>query len=233
MTELSLYTALQYDLNKVEAPAIYVDDFNHFATKAHNQYINKKYNVAETKQQISDDLQAFTSTIIITRDGKITNRKGKVIGATTICKTDLGLGFDLPHDYLHLLGCVVAFEKCNAVKAAKRLTSDINGFIQDNAYLEPSYNRPYYFISENYLEIRSGNYEFTRVTIDYLKEPSKFSLTEELIDSYTQTGIDNSNKLPYADYIAFEILRELTSLVLEMSSDPRLNTNPIVTQSIN
>jgi len=234
MTELELYIGLQFDENKLEAPSILIDEFIHFANKAQSQYVNKRYNLAESKQQLTDDLQQFTKTVIVDREGKVTDRKGKTIDSYAICRTDLGLSFELPCNYLHILGCVVTFgDKCNTTKAARRLTSDIYGGIQDNAYLQPSVKRPFFYISENYLEIRSGKEEFIRVTLDYLKHPEPITLSQEIIDYYMESGEDTSKKLPYSDYIAYEILRELTGLILEMTTDPRLQSNPIVTQSIN
>lgn len=234
MTELDVYTKLQYDNNKVEAPAILVDEFNHFASKALNQYVNERYNLFATKQQLTDDLQFFTKTIIVYNDGKVTDRHNNVVASFDVCKTDLGLAFSLPSDYLHLLGCIVNFsDGCNTTIAARRLTADIYGGIQDDPYLKPAIARPYHYISDGYLEIRSGDTHFNRVTLDYLAEPQSFNLTQEIINEYLEGGRDKSAKLGFPDYVAYEVLRILISLILEMSSDPRLQTNPIVTKSIN
>jgi len=232
MTTLELYIALQYDLNKLEAPSILVDEFNHFVNKAQTQYTNKKYNVFASKQQYTDDLQAFTKTVIIDNNGKITNRKGDIIGSTSIVDTYLGQSIALPSDYIHTLGVIVDTGICSP-KTARRLTVDINGGIQDNAYLSPSAERPYFFISDDYLEIRTGKVKFKSFSLDYLSQLDKIKLTEQDIEIFNETGKDQSNQLPYADYIAYEILKELTALILEMTSDPRLNTNTAVTTSIN
>lgn len=232
MTEIGLYTALQLDLNKLEAPSILLDEFNHFANKAQTQYSNKKYNLFASKQQYTDDLQAFTKTVLIDSEGKLRNRKQEIIGSSAIIGTELGFAIRLPSDYVHILGVVVKAKGCRA-KTARRATSDIYGGIQDNAYLKPSSERPYFYISEGLLEIRMGDGIFESMAIDYLAHPRGIELTQEELDSYVATGIDRSDDLGYADYVAYEILRELTALVLEMTSDPRIQSNPVVTNSIN
>jgi hypothetical protein len=63
----------------------------------------------------------------------------------------------LPKDYLHILNCVVEFRvkknfKCYQAGtfidfAAKRLTADMASGILHNAYMKPSYKRPYFYIN--------------------------------------------------------------------------------------
>lgn len=64
--------------------------------------------------------------------------------------------------------------------------------------------------------------------MDYIKTPSHIDLTQEQIDSV----IDNSDELEFSEYVCQEIVNELVKLVLENSSDPRLQTNPIINQTI-
>jgi hypothetical protein len=104
--------------------------------------------------------------------------------------------------------------------------------LQDNAYLKPSVKRPYYYIISNTVEIRSGDTAFEKVQLDYLSEPDKIELTETDIDNYIEQNIDSTEKLQFKEYICYEILRELTTLILEMTTDQRLQTNNQVTQSI-
>lgn len=236
MTTIELYEALQFDLNKLEAPSILLDEFNHFVNKAINQYVNKRYNLADSKQQLTDDLQGIYNTLIITCDGKIMDRTGKIIGSTNVIKTELGILINLPLDYLHMLGAIVSFnDSCNTVKAARRLTADIYGGIQDNSYLKPSLERPYFYIIGDTVEIRCGQAvdQIEKITIDYLKSPEKVKLLDSELNYYLETQSDKSTKLEFREYINYEILKELVSLVLEMTSDPRLQTNIPITQSIN
>ena len=63
----------------------------------------------------------------------------------------------MPQDYLHLLNCVVVFNKQNQTKCdntsslqsmARRLTSDMYPYVLRNAYLKPSPKTPYYFFTD-------------------------------------------------------------------------------------
>ena len=145
--------------------------------------------------------------------------------------------------------------------AAKKLTSDIYPSILTNAYLKPSVRQPYYFINNiaardehkiqselerllnpcdeekkpnnmsNILELRFGDQNFylpEMVYIDYLKTPEKINLT---YDDLHYPG-DKSQKLEFPDYVCYEIINELTKLVLENASDPRLQTNFPINQTI-
>lgn len=81
------------------------------------------------------------------------------------------------------------------------------------------------------IEIRYGSDDILtldKVNIDYLKTPKYYSLTQDQLDSTD----DTSQVLEFPDYVCQQIINELVYLVLENNSDPRLKTNPIVTQSI-
>lgn len=143
---------------------------------------------------------------------------------------------------------------------AKKLTSDIYPSILTNAYLKPSVRHPYYFINnigvtdenniqvelekwltpceenflpelKNKLELRFGNQNFyipEKVYIDYLKTPEKINLTHDQLDYIS----DTSQILEFSDYVCYEIINEMTKLVLENASDPRLQTNIPINQTI-
>ena len=59
MTVLEFYEHVLTELNKVEAPSLLLEDFNYFANKAVQQYINKAYNRYDVNQQSTDDLRAL------------------------------------------------------------------------------------------------------------------------------------------------------------------------------
>lgn len=82
------------------------------------------------------------------------------------------------------------------------------------------------------LEIRYGKdssvFKLTNVFIDYIKAPQKVRLTQtqyELVE-------DTSQVLEFPDYVCHEIINELVKLLLENASDPRLQTNLAVNQTI-
>lgn len=82
------------------------------------------------------------------------------------------------------------------------------------------------------MEIRYGQdssvFELEKVLVDYLKSPQTIRLTQEQVN-LTE---DTSQIMEFPDYVCQEIINELTALVMENTADPRLQTNPIVTQSI-
>ena len=82
------------------------------------------------------------------------------------------------------------------------------------------------------MEIRYGYdnsvFSLEKVFIDYIKSPQTIRLTQEQVN-LTE---DTSQIMEFPDYVCQEIINELTMLVMENTADPRLQTNPIVTQSI-
>ena len=71
-------------------------------------------------------------------------------------------------------------------------------------------------------------FKLNKVYIDYIKAPQNIRLTQEQID-FTE---DTSQILEYPDYVCQEIANELVHLIMENISDQRLQTHPVVSQSI-
>jgi hypothetical protein len=63
-----------------------------------------------------------------------------------------------------------------------------------------------------------------KVAVDYLKTPQHILLTQTQVDKTT----DTSQILEFPDYVCQEILNELVMIILEHNSDPRLQTEPVV-----
>lgn len=82
------------------------------------------------------------------------------------------------------------------------------------------------------MEIRYGKddslFKLVNVYIDYLKSPQFIRLTQEQVDQVA----DSSQILEFPDYVCQEIVNELIKLLMENSSDPRLQTNIPINQSI-
>ena len=82
------------------------------------------------------------------------------------------------------------------------------------------------------LEIRYGQdssvFNLIGISIDYIKAPQFIRLTQEQLD----LNEDTSQVIEFPDYICQEIINELTKIVMENASDPRLQTNPAISQSI-
>ena len=80
------------------------------------------------------------------------------------------------------------------------------------------------------INIRCGNDSRkvpTMIYVDYLRTPKKVNLTEEMLE-----GEDTSNIMEFPDYICYEIINEFVKLILENTSDPRLQTNIPINQTI-
>ena len=81
-------------------------------------------------------------------------------------------------------------------------------------------------------EIRYGTdkslFQLIGVYIDYIKTPQHIRLTQEELD-YTE---DKSQMLEFPDYVCQEIVNELVHIIMENISDQRLQTHPVVSQSI-
>ena len=167
-----------------------------------------------------------------------------------------------------MLSCVVNFgipsdsEKCGNKEyhvtstVARKMTSEIEPAVINNAYFKPSYKSPYYVIlngvsqeslldkliygeGENckipesiegtVLSLMVGNSKYapTSVHINYLKIPKEIKLEEH--DLY---GEDSTDKMEFPDYVCYEIINEFVKLLLENTADPRLSTNVPINQSI-
>jgi len=162
-------------------------------------------------------------------------------------------------DYFHLLSCRTIWRSlkkdgkvANYVFPARRLTYDMMNAIENNAYLKPAANRPFYQIFDHtlnsgtndlssskgyqnkpFFEIHIGKanpaMELTGVEIAYIKLPEKVELLEE--DIYT-FGADNSQVIELPDYLKNEIVRRCAIYLIEKSSDPRVQTQPVLNQEI-
>ena len=247
MTELDLYKNALIEINKLEAPSMLLEDYNYFINKAIQQYVNKVYNRYDTTQQTTDDLSALKRTAIL-----------NIHESEPYMAMERKFYYcDLPADYLHILNCIVTFnnvaddneakKKCNKddyetnkTKSvlARRLTADQYPTIVINAYLKPTHKRPYFFINQgpdstkSVLEIRVGN-EKTKKTptsayVDYLKTPKVINLTDDDLEN----DDDLTAELEFPEYACFEIINEFVKLLLENASDPRLQTNIPINQSI-
>lgn len=80
------------------------------------------------------------------------------------------------------------------------------------------------------IEIHSGksDWKLDKIFITYIKAPMYVSMTEDEV----LRPIDETQNLEFPDYICYEIINLLVKLVMENSSDPRLQTNMPVNQTI-
>lgn len=303
MTSRQLFEYALIEMNKVEASSLLLEDYNYYINKAISQYVNKRYNIYDMNQQVTDDLRVLKAT------ARLVPQLTTNYGTSSLYKATYQVL--LPNDYLHLLNCVCSYKvnkqfKCynqdDVVEfSARRLTADGWSQVINNYYLKPMYKRPYYYIhnvntstdlptnpynsttglgtdmngvykvsdtngtatgdnsnlrrtikigdrqesviernianrfgnaSSVTMEIRYGKdnsiFELAEIYIDYLKVPQTIRLTQE---QYDMTE-DTSQVLEFPDYVCQEIVNELVMLLLEVSSDQRLQTQIPISQSV-
>lgn len=74
----------------------------------------------------------------------------------------------------------------------------------------------------------SARWEPKEIILTYLRSPRYVTMTEEDLLSFE----DNTPVLEFPDYMCYEIINTYVKLLLENASDPRLQTNMAVNQSI-
>lgn len=257
MTNRQVYEYVLMELNKVRASSLHLEDFLYIANKGVQEYINERYNLYQTTQQLTDDLQALNSTVngtvAVINNSPVISYVGSYIGnKPVITGTKYNSSFMqtvLPDNYLHLLNCMVDVStkipyKCNPPGTtfntnAKRLTNDIGAGIHNNAYLKPSYRTPYFSIVDDYstsenqgaIQIYYGDiskFTLSAFSIDFLKQPQQILLSVTERDAI----VDTSTTMEFPEYVCNEIIKRITKLVLENQSNPRLQTHTPVNQTI-
>lgn len=80
------------------------------------------------------------------------------------------------------------------------------------------------------IEIHSGKSDWVldKIYITYIKAPMYVSMTEDEVLAIN----DETQNLEFPDYVCYEIINILVKLVMENTSDPRLQTNMPVNQTI-
>lgn len=254
MTARQVFEYSLIEINKVEAPTLLLEDYNYFINKAILQYINKRYNVYDLNQQTTDDLRVLKGTAKITNMIPVTGNRLQGATYVADLPPDYFhlLNCIVEFTVTKTFKCYTPSDPF--YQGAKRLTADMYSGIINNFYLRPSYKQPYFYIhntvdvlppvnptlpdipeiKENSrygggapvkIEIRYGKdrslFVLSAIEIDYLKVPRRVLLTEEEVD-ITE---DTSQVMEFPDYVCQEIIKELVTLLLENSSDPRLNTN--------
>lgn len=254
MTARQVYDYVLIELNKVEAPSQLLDDFVYFLNKAIITYTDKRYNLYEMNQQLTDDLGVLSATHPIT---SLTINNVSVQKAT----------YDavLPADYFHMLDLMAEMTYLKRVECHKiadkvnvgvtKLKSGMMSGLLANYYLKPSVKKPYYYIhntdalttlvngervagdrkgfmSAIKIQIRCGDDATiaapTKLYVDYLRVPKYLTLSQDEIDA----DLDTSQIMEFPDYACYEIIKELVALIMENASDQRLNTNIPINQAV-
>lgn len=210
MTARQLWLALLTELNKVNAPAILLEDFNYWVNVAVYKYINKRYNIYDVNQQTTDDLRVLKSTVKIQIVQNLNSNTDELYNDLT--------QVDLPRDYFHLLNCICEFQVlkplsyCNKEGSylhykASRLTADMWGEVMNNYYMKPTYKRPYYYfnnINTKNKEIGNSNstsINATTVPTNEVQEYRGTDLLNKLFEGNMKVynNTDRENKIRYGN----------------------------------
>lgn len=164
---------------------------------------------------------------------------------------NLSFEFELPDSYYHTTDVIVNYTvvndslKCKGYRQGDTFSIDADRIpagqlklIQSKPFLMANYRRPYYFIlnaqgkSVPKMRIMAGNisptFEFQSIDVFYVKLPSKLTLTQDQIDSTS----DTSDEMEFNDPQVREIIKECTTLLLATWGDPRIQSKPIVDQAV-
>ena len=260
MTIRNAFENCLIELNKVQAPSLLVDDFIYLFNKSVQQYINKRYNLFETKQQLTDDLRVLTKTQRIdSTNGLSLEESPNIFGESYRC--------ELPKDYVHMLNCICEFEDLTGTRCeeggkfqqgANKLDTSQWSHVINNAYMKPSAKRPYYYIIniEEPVKIKTGSSSDLTGTIRYGnsvlpimqikcgKLSPRYELKAVYIDylrapeylsidpDILDEVADNSAVIEFPDYVVYEIINEIVKLIMENGQNPRIQTNPPVNQTV-
>lgn len=219
---LQIYKDVLRELDKYNSPSFETEDFNYFFNKARLERCNIRYQLFDTKQQLTDDLRALVTHKVYTKQEMVNSYS------------------TLPTDYFHTLGVKVTFgyiltQGCNVAnssftKTCKRLTADSSGFIEGNRYFEPHIKRPYYKLEGDTLLIERGsdsNIEILSVDQEYLKYPKKLQLNPD----FTSTPLNDVSE--FSDYIDNEDIKICVSLFLENVEQKRTQSFSTFAKTIN
>ena len=131
MTARELYEGVLIELNKENAPNVLLEDFNYFANKAVNNYVNKRYNIYDISQQTTDDLRVLKATALL-KPKQVNDYAGLTMAGDNNMAT---YEVVMPSDYLHILNCICIYKVNKTYKCynagdtwrapAKRLTADM------------------------------------------------------------------------------------------------------------
>lgn len=69
MRVLEAFNNILIELNKVQAPSLLLDDFIYLFNKGIQEYINERYTLFETKQQLTDDLRVLLKEVTLDMSG--------------------------------------------------------------------------------------------------------------------------------------------------------------------
>ena len=237
ITARQVYINILTELVKEEAPTLYLEDYNYYYNKAISEYMKTRYELFEVNQQLADDMRVWKKTF---SSSSLSIPIDSIFKSETVAGEVVKSAF-----YRHLLSCVVKvylarpITKCDQKTDTEelykvvRMSPEIKAGLLGNKYLEPTFYRPYYEIMDNTVKVDVGKIDQAKavvkgVTIEYLCQPVVVDLTEEQITE----DVDESQVLEFPSEVGEEITKLALKLILERGSNPRLQANVMVNQTI-
>ena len=224
------YIDILTELNKEEAPTLYLEDYVYYYNKSISEYMKARYELFEVNQQLSDDMRCWKKEFITNSLNIPINTIGTANG----------------HSYRHLVSCIVDIElsrpvpscsqPANTTKSYKvtRMSSGIKAGILNNDYLKPTFYRPYFEIINNNIvidlgDINTKSIKISNIRVEYLKQPVYVDLTEDQVEVDIE---DTSQVLEFTGDVGDEITKVALKLIMERGMNPRMQSNVAVNQSI-
>jgi hypothetical protein len=233
MTARQAYINILIELVKEEAPTLYLEDYLYYFNKAISEYMKARYELYEVDQQLADDLRFWKKDFVSNSPSIPIDSIFVAVGAKRL------------FPYRHLLSCIIdvhinkPITKCDQRAGTTqqykvtRMSAEIKAAILNNSYLRPTFYRPYFEIRNNSILINAGDFDPSRVsikkfTVEYLCQPTPVVLTEVEVEAIA----DTSQVLEFSDDVCDEITKVALKLILERGSNPRMQSNVAVNQSI-
>lgn len=258
MTARQVYEYTLVELNKLKAPSLLLEDFNYFINKSAFNIVALKYYLYDVTQQLSDDLRVLKGTATLTEFVKTDNFDSSYTSILPrdylhilncivefkptkdykCYKTEQPVYFGARRLTSDMFAAIINnYYLKPSFKNPYFYLHDSNDFVLDQNPKTPNVpdkqeNSRYGNPSDVKIEIRYGKddstFAISKLLIDYLRVPKHIKLTQEELDSYT----DTSQVLEFPDYLCYEIIKELVKLLMENNSDARLQTNIPVNKTV-
>lgn len=275
MTVLELWQNTWIRLNKVESPALYIEPFNRILNEAIWAVCNDVYDSFNIDQERTDAIPELNTYVELNITGSLASPVtlagdiADVYETTPIIIEDTTYGrkFILPDNYWHLTSVLITFTSTRnqicytansrPIYTAKRLSRDMEAAIQNNAYLRPRFDRPYYIIYRNpapninreasnkvrgvnnsTIEIRTGDhptFTISNIRVTYLKQPEYLFLTYEAAfsnDIIPGSILDTTQVLEFPNHICNVVLDKVVERIRLITNDPALNVDVPFNQSV-
>lgn len=212
MEVLDIYRNLLRELDKFESPTFTVKDFNYFYNLAISRYITENYGNFDVIQKDLDDIRAL---IVFNR-------------TLTIDATDDIPKASLPAKYRHCLSVKATLKFTentldnnkddSIVVYPKRLITNRKGYVEKNAYQEPSSDYTMYQIDDKDIHILTDSkVSLSSLSMDFIENPTEIDLADD--------GSSGNDASQFSEYVDYEIIKICRMIFLENIESPRYQTS--------